>query len=153
MPCAGSFTAKSLITFENSLDPDKAQHFVGPDLDPNCLTLWWYSWNNHWKKLILKKIISRRQKGMKNYPVNKELIQMSETLLAEWGSPFRTTPTHHWWNVNKHGSLLQKDGEVRRSWTNIHEVSTGDFDYKNLSWLWGWDRKIRPEDHYLASHG
>ena len=21
----------------NSLDPDKARHFVGPDLDPNCL--------------------------------------------------------------------------------------------------------------------
>ena len=21
----------------NSLDPDQAQHFVGPDLDPNCL--------------------------------------------------------------------------------------------------------------------
>ena len=35
-----------LITFENSLDPDKARHFVGPDLDPTCLTLWWYSWKN-----------------------------------------------------------------------------------------------------------
>ena len=21
----------------NSLDPDQARHFVGPDLDPNCL--------------------------------------------------------------------------------------------------------------------
>ena len=28
-----------LITFANSLDPDQARHFVGPDLDPNCLTL------------------------------------------------------------------------------------------------------------------
>ena len=28
-----------LITFANSLDPDQAQHLVGPDLDPNCLTL------------------------------------------------------------------------------------------------------------------
>ena len=27
-----------LITFANSLDPDQARHFVGPDLDPNCLT-------------------------------------------------------------------------------------------------------------------
>ena len=26
-----------LITFANSLAPDQAQHFVGPDLDPNCL--------------------------------------------------------------------------------------------------------------------
>ena len=29
-----------LITFANSLDPDQDQQNVGPDLDPNCLTLW-----------------------------------------------------------------------------------------------------------------
>ena len=28
-----------LITFANSLEPDQAQPNVGPDLDPNCLTL------------------------------------------------------------------------------------------------------------------
>ena len=27
-----------LITFANSLDQDRSQHLVGPDLDPNCLT-------------------------------------------------------------------------------------------------------------------
>ena len=27
-----------LITFANSLDPDQAGHFVGPDLDPNFLS-------------------------------------------------------------------------------------------------------------------
>ena len=27
------------LTFANSLDPDQAQHSVGPDLDSNCLTL------------------------------------------------------------------------------------------------------------------
>ena len=27
------------ITFSNSLDPDQAEQNVGPDLDPNCLTL------------------------------------------------------------------------------------------------------------------
>ena len=27
-----------LITFANSLDRDQAQHFVGPDLDPKCLS-------------------------------------------------------------------------------------------------------------------
>ena len=27
-----------LITFANSLDPDQARRFVGPDLDPSCLT-------------------------------------------------------------------------------------------------------------------
>ena len=51
-----------LITFESSLDPDQARHFVGPDLDPICSTLRWYSCKNFSKKLILKKI-SRRQVG------------------------------------------------------------------------------------------
>ena len=31
-----------LITFANSLDSDQARQNVGPDLDPNCLTLRWY---------------------------------------------------------------------------------------------------------------
>ena len=38
----------------NSLEPDQARHF-GPDLDPNCLTLWWYSCKNLLKTIILKK--------------------------------------------------------------------------------------------------
>ena len=33
----------SSINFANSLDPDQARQNVGPDLDPNCLTLRWYS--------------------------------------------------------------------------------------------------------------
>ena len=32
-------SCRLLITFANSLDPDQAQQFVGPDLDRNCLTL------------------------------------------------------------------------------------------------------------------
>ena len=35
--------SRLLITLANSLDPDQAQQNVGPDLDPNCLTLRWYS--------------------------------------------------------------------------------------------------------------
>ena len=27
--------------FANSLDPDQVRQNVGPDLDPNYLTLWW----------------------------------------------------------------------------------------------------------------
>ena len=46
------------------LDPDQAWQNIGPDLDPNCLKLLWYLWNNFSKKLILKKI-SRRQKHAK----------------------------------------------------------------------------------------
>ena len=32
-----------LKTFASSLDPDQAQQNVGPDLDPNCLSLLLYS--------------------------------------------------------------------------------------------------------------
>ena len=28
---------RNIIGVSNSLDPDQAQHFVGPDLGPNCL--------------------------------------------------------------------------------------------------------------------
>ena len=44
-----------LITFANSLDPDQAWRFVWPDLEPNCLTLWWYSWKIFLKKLFFFK--------------------------------------------------------------------------------------------------
>ena len=37
-PPSGNF-CHLLITFANSLDPDQARQQVGPDLDPNCLTL------------------------------------------------------------------------------------------------------------------
>ena len=30
-------TFKNTIRLSNSLDPDQARHFVGPDLGPNCL--------------------------------------------------------------------------------------------------------------------
>ena len=41
-PASGDF-CRLLITFANSLDPGQAQQNVRPDLDPNCLTLRWYS--------------------------------------------------------------------------------------------------------------
>ena len=36
--------------------PRSGRQNVGPDLDQNCLTLWWYSWKNFSEKMILKKI-------------------------------------------------------------------------------------------------
>ena len=63
---------KMLITFVNSLDPDQDRQYVGPDLDPNCLTLWLCSW-----KIFLKFRFEKSQqidgnKSMKNYPACKE---------------------------------------------------------------------------------
>ena len=37
-PASGNF-CRLLIIFSNSLDPDQARQNVGPDVDPNCLTL------------------------------------------------------------------------------------------------------------------
>ena len=54
-----------LITLANSLDPDQDRQNVGPDLDPNCLTLWWYSWKNFRKKLILERNPQRMRKSWK----------------------------------------------------------------------------------------
>ena len=61
-----STECRLLITFANSLDSDQARHNVGPDMGPNCLTRWWYSWKNFSKKLILQKI-SRWQKSIRNH--------------------------------------------------------------------------------------
>ena len=44
-----------MLIFANSLDPDQALQDIGPDLDPNCLLLCWYSGKNFLKKLILQK--------------------------------------------------------------------------------------------------
>ena len=60
------------MIFANRLDPDQAQQNVGPDLDPICLTLCWYSPKNFSKKLILKK--RWNAKNMQNLAVGKELM-------------------------------------------------------------------------------
>ena len=54
-PNSGDF-CRLLITFASSLDPDQAWQNVGPDLDPNCLTLWWYSWKTSFDKFHKKKV-------------------------------------------------------------------------------------------------
>ena len=51
--------------------PRSGRQNVGPDLDPNCLTLWWYSWKIFLKKFIKK--IHRWQKSTQNYPACNEL--------------------------------------------------------------------------------
>ena len=52
-PASGNF-CHLLITFANSLDQDQARQNVGPDLGPNCLTLWWYSWKNFFERVNFK---------------------------------------------------------------------------------------------------
>ena len=61
------------MTFAISLDPDQARHFVGSDLDPNCLTLRVFV-----KEFFEKNDFEKNQQATndfaKNYPVGKELI-------------------------------------------------------------------------------
>ena len=51
-----------LITFANSLDPDQARQNVGPDLDPNCLTLMVFLKDCFLKKKKLKKKKKKKKK-------------------------------------------------------------------------------------------
>ena len=43
--------------------------------DPNCLTLWWYSWKNFLKKLIFDKN-QQTTKNMQNFPAFRELTHL-----------------------------------------------------------------------------
>ena len=57
-----------LITLANSF-----RHNVQPDLDPRCLTLWWYSWKLFWKSKTFSKKVCGRKKHAQNSPARKEL--------------------------------------------------------------------------------
>ena len=52
---ARGYFCSLLIAFANSLEPDQDQQNVGPDLDPNSLTLLIVILKEFLKKLILKK--------------------------------------------------------------------------------------------------
>ena len=97
-PASGDF-CRLLITFANSLEPDQAWQNVGPDLDPNCLTLWWYSWKIFFKISIFKKI-HRWQKSMQNYPACKEL-ELTHTM-----------PTHLRIHFSHHPSLFSSSSSI-----------------------------------------
>ena len=53
-----------LTTFANSLDSDQDQHFVGPDLDPNCFDTLIVLLRDFFLKFTLKKVSDN--KCMKN---------------------------------------------------------------------------------------
>ena len=57
-----------LITLPSSLDSDQAPKNARPDLDLNCLTLWWCSWKIFLKKLILKKKCTDKKRKVNPLP-------------------------------------------------------------------------------------
>ena len=65
-----------LVAFANSLDSDQAWQNVRPDLDPNCLTIWWYSCTNFvWKSWFWQK--KADTKRMQNIPAFTEWLEYS----------------------------------------------------------------------------
>ena len=61
-----------LITFANSFEPDQAQRYVKPDLDPNCLTLGWY------RKNFSKKVDFEKKSVEVKNALGKELIHVMQ---------------------------------------------------------------------------
>ena len=73
------------IIFANNLEPDQDRQNVGPDLDPNCLTLSGSVPERvSLKKLILKKSVAEDNKSMKNYPAFKELKELKFHLVSAY---------------------------------------------------------------------
>ena len=65
--------------------PYSGPHNIGPDLDPNCLTLWWYSWKKFSKKLILKKnqqTAKKRTKLRNRQRINGILLSTVKPVLS-----------------------------------------------------------------------
>ena len=92
--------------FLNRLNPDQARQNVGHDLDPICLTLWWYSW----KIFFLKKLI--RQKKHKKFQLMSQVkllpsqtYDVKKFYLVLWsrkknaGLNFFVTMNMSWWSI------------------------------------------------------
>ena len=82
-PDSGHFCCL-LITFANNLDSNQAGQNVGPDLDPNCLTLWWYSWKIFLKKVNFKnnKSTDNKKAHVQNYTACRELTMLEKGLFS-----------------------------------------------------------------------
>ena len=60
-----------LVAFANSWDPDQVRHDVGPDLVPNCLTLWYFE--RHFKEENSEKISIYVKKDIHSYPTCRKV--------------------------------------------------------------------------------
>ena len=66
-----------LITFANSVDPDQDQQNVGPDLDPNCLTLMVIK--------ILKEFLKKKNDCEKIQQAKKHHKKISQYTIQNFG--------------------------------------------------------------------
>ena len=71
---------------------------------PVSALLWWYSWKNFPKKLILKKI-SQWQNSMKHYPGGKEWKKPVQLASKAWGLKFGRGRRHRWGRCGIHRTI------------------------------------------------
>ena len=67
--------------FANSLDPDQALQNIGPDLDPNCLTLMVFL-KEFFEKVDFKGN-HQTTKSIQNYPACKELENFRNDIMCQ----------------------------------------------------------------------
>ena len=93
-----------------------------------------YTW---FDSVFLSSLISNTLKG-----INLYMSQFHKPRVLSLLRPIRSCVCHMHLRTERSG-LSNATFDFRRC--------ISQWDYKNPSWVWGWDRKIRPEDHRLAS--
>ena len=128
-PTSGNI-CRLLITFANSLDPDQARRNVGPDLDPNCLTLWWYSLKDFFffVKINLKKKSTDEKKNAK-LPRMQSWIDFTGT--DQWNLTVKK-------KKKKKNEEKKQQTTVKQEWRLVANTSNIDWQSrgkkKNTSW-------------------
>ena len=114
------------------MDPDLAWQNVRPDLDPNCLTHWKYSWKIFF--FNLKKKSTDDKKSMQNYPACKELKTSHNS--SRWHSEmFLFFRKKNKIDISCELSAKQKCQALfslkrRKNWINAQEISSFIFSEK-----------------------
>ena len=119
------------------------------DLDPNCLKLWWYSWNNFSKMLNLKNICRPHQKNDEKLP-SMQRVNSETPPKFEAGNIFKFKTTWfvrgRWftWNLSLILLGVKKVKFVVSCSCNLHltlySIIT-PFDYFEISCIWKYYRK------------
>ena len=116
-----------LIIFVNSLDPDQTRQNVGPDLDPNYLTLWWYSWKIFFEKVNLKKKkkIHRQQKYAKSLKPFFSFIIITFVLEIQTDNTCESPARQTIQKPSQIFSCLKIKSKFRMSFTTIFNGTSG----------------------------
>ena len=139
-PASGDF-CRLLITFANSLDPNQARQNVGPDLVPNCLTFWWYSYKIFFEKVNFKKKIHRRQKSMQSYPACKELNRLTSRWDGKAEVLFRVATV-------RETSLKKEYFQVRENWKkNKNKKTTKVREFRKFLKTDGYGSLLNLQEH------